>query len=354
MLTRLQQTADLSVEQAGNILPRRDFLSGLELLRDERGVFVASPSDDYRACWIRDQLYSNFAYFYTGDFEKYKKGVYVVFDILHRARSRIEKAISTMPTVGHEFIHAKYHHESLREMTNDWGHHQVDAIGLFLYTVAFSQEKGISLFRCEEDKKLIQLLVDYLISIRYFESPDNGMWEEWMDLHASSLGAAVRALELLSKEKLAVVPQEAIDRGREALFTILPNETQNRNEDMAQLSLIWPYNIVPREIADIILKRITDRLVQSKGLNRYWGDDYYRSENGVSGEWTMGFFWLSIVYSERGNALLAQFWYKRGLETRTKEGYLPELYQNGEPNKNTPLGWAHALAIIAEKKLKLK
>ncbi len=333
------------------ILEHNDLLHGLELLRNDRGIFVASPSDDYQACWIRDQLYSTFAYYYLGETEKFSQGIQVIFDILHKSRSRIEEAISKMPTVGHEFIHAKYHHETLGEITNNWGHHQIDAIGLFLYAVGFSHKKEIRVFRNKEDRELIPLLVQYLVSIRYFESPDNGMWEEWMEVHASSLGAAVCALEIIKEEKLAIVPQDAIDRGREALFMILPNETDHRPEDMAQLSLIWPYNIIPREIADIILKRITDRLVQSKGLNRYLDDNYYRSENGISGEWTMGFFWLSIVYSERGDTKLAQYWYERGRHTMTKEGYLPELYQNGEPNKNTPLGWAHSLAIIAQKKM---
>lgn len=333
------------------ILGHDNLLHGLELLRNDRGVFVASPSEDYQAVWIRDQLYSTFAYYYLGEMEKFIQGIQVTFDILHKSRSRIEEAICKMPVAGHEFIHAKYNHESLDEITNNWGHHQIDAIGLFLYVVGFSNKKGISILRGEEDKKLIQLLVQYLVSIRYFESPDNGMWEEWMEVHASSLGAAVCALEIIKKEKLAIVPQDALDRGREALFTILPNETDHRSEDMAQLSLIWPYNIIPREIADIILKRIIDRLVQSKGLNRYLDDNYYRSENGISGEWTMGFFWLSIVYSERGDAVAAQQWLERGLQTMTKEGYLPELYQDGEPNKNTPLGWAHSLAIIAQKKI---
>jgi len=317
------------------------------MLRNERGVFIAAPSKDYTACWIRDQLYATLAYFYTNEKEKFVEGVAVVFDILHNARGRIERSIAMPPVHGHDFIHAKYHHEGLHEITDHWGHHQIDAIGLFLYVVAFAERNAISVFRTNADREMVQLLVQYLIAIRYFESPDNGMWEEEMELHASSLGAAVCALEMIAEEKIAVVPKSIIDAGREALFSVLPNETPNRSEDMAQLSLIWPYAVIPRDIENIILKRITEKLVQSKGLNRYWGDNYYRSDNGISGEWTMGFFWLSIVYSERGDTKAAAYWYGRGLESMTVDGHLPELYQNGEPNKNTPLGWAHALAIIA-------
>jgi GH15 family glucan-1,4-alpha-glucosidase len=35
-----------------------------------------------------------------------------------------------------------------------------------------------------------------------------------------------------------------------------------------------------------------------------------------------------------------------------ENGFLPELYQDGAPNIHTPLAWAHALGIIAAKKLR--
>jgi len=44
-------------------------------------------------------------------------------------------------------------------------------------------------------------------------------------------------------------------------------------------------------------------------------------------------------------------WFARGMSTMTPEGDLPELYQNGRPNPNTPLAWTHSLAIIAAKEL---
>ena len=102
-----------------------------------------------------------------------------------------------------------------------------------------------------------------------------------------------------------------------------------------------------------MLYRITTKLVQPRGLNRYLDDNYYRSDNGVSAEWTFGFFWLAIVYRERGAKAQSLMWFKRGMKTMTPEGDLPELYQNGRPNPNTPLAWTHALALIAAKKLEL-
>ena len=327
-------------------------MQGLEKLRDGKGAFLAASSEDYHACWMRDQLYANFAYFYLNDIEKFTIGVHVVFDMLHNARGKIEDATCNPPQAGHEYIHAKYCHNNLTEITDDWGHHQVDAIGLFLYMIGFAYDHGIiGVIRDERDKEMIQILVSYLTAVRYWEQPDNGMWEEWMELHTSSIGAAVKGLELVQKHNLAVVPQTLIQVGRGILFTILPNETPMRGQDLAQLSLMWPYDILPHDVEDEILNRVETRLVQSKGVNRYLDDNYYRSDNGISAEWTFGFFWLAIVYAERGKTNIAHYWFERGMSTMTPEGDLPELYQNGEPNPNTPLAWSHALAIIAAKKL---
>ncbi|HEC30391.1 MAG TPA: hypothetical protein ENI66_00025 [Candidatus Yonathbacteria bacterium] len=331
---------------------KKVLLGGLETLRNDRGAFVAALSDDYNACWMRDQLYSNFAYYYIGNTKEFKKGMWVVFDMLRNSQRKIEKAICYPPRQSADFIHAKFGDKLLEEITNDWGHHQVDAIGLFLYVVGFAKEKGIELTRDETDKEIIQLLVSYLTAVRYWEDPDNGMWEEGLALHASSIGAAVRGLQTIKDTKLAVVPQKLIDHGVSALFEILPNESPDRDRDMAQLSLIWPYNVLPPYITETVIDRITEKLIQPKGLNRYMDDNYYRSDNGISAEWTMGFFWLSIIFAEQGKKKEAESWFARGMETITSEGLLPELYQNGEPNKNTPLGWSHSLALIAQEKIK--
>lgn len=329
-------------------------LAGLAMLRDERGVFTAALSDDYNACWMRDQLYANFAYYYLGDTKKFKQGIRVAFDMFFKSKEKIERAICDKPNVTCDYIHAKFCSETLSEITNDWGHHQIDAIGLFLYMIGFAHERKIKVIETEADKDMLQLLVGYLISVRYWEMPDNGMWEEWEELHSSSIGAALAGLQKIKEQKLAVVSQSLIDHGAGALANLLPKETPVRDQDLAQLSLIWPYRVVSDSVRDEILRRVTENLVQPKGLNRYLNDNYYRSDNGISAEWTFGFFWLAIIFAEMGEKYDAEYWYNHGLSTMTDDGLLPELYQNGQPNKNTPLAWSHSLALIAQKKLQKK
>lgn len=326
-------------------------LSGLESLRRPSGAYWAALASDYRACWLRDQLYSAMSHYYRGDFEQLKAGVRVVLDILNRHRWKIEKAICLPPTMAGDFIHAKYEPDSFDEITRDWGHHQLDVLGLLLHVIADLNFKNIEIIRDKNDKELIQLLVFYLLALRYWERPDNGMWEEGLDLHSSSIGAVLAGLSYIQRRQLACIPEYLITLGRETLNRLLPNESPHRDTDMAQLSLIWPYNIVSTRVADIILSRIKTKLVQIHGLNRYWEDAYFRSANGVSAEWPMGFLWLSIIHSQRHQTVEAKFWLEKGLQQVTSNGHIPELYRDDKPNDHTPLAWAHSLAIIAQAKL---
>lgn len=327
-------------------------LEEMEKLLMPSGAFIAAPVSDYQACWLRDQLNCSLCYYYLSDFQKLKKGIWVVFNILHRYRWKIDKAISNPPSNADEYLHAKYNPDTFEEITKIWGHHQLDALGLFLYLVAKFQSKKIKIIRNKRDLEIIQLLIFYLRSVRYWEKPDNGMWEDDLIPHASSIGAVVAGLSLLKRRKLVTVPESMIVMGRKSLNNLLPNESPNQEVNMAQLSLIWPYNIVSWEMANIILERIKEKLTQKYGLNRYLGDDFYRSKDGVSGEWPTGFFWVSITESQRGNFKEAQCWFDRGVAQMTKEGYIPELYKDGKPNEHTPLAEAHSLAIIAGIKLK--
>mgnify|MGYP001090911958 CR=1 FL=1 len=332
---------------------KESLYKNFEKLRDEKGAFLAASSEDYHACWMRDQLYANFAYYFLGEHEKFKIGIRVVFDMLHNARAKIEQVVTHPPQNITEYIHAKYSHDTLMEITNDWGHHQVDAVGQFLWMVAFAEKNGVPVVETEDDRQMLQLIIQYLIAVKYWEYPDNGMWEEWMELHTSSLGAAVAGLRLAKEVGLAVIPESMIAAGNATLFTILPNETPLREQDLAQLSLMWPYELVSFADEDAILERIERELIQERGVNRYLDDNYYRSDNGVSAEWCFGFFWLSLVYIRRSDREKALYWFERGMSTMTPEGDLPELYLNGAPNPNTPLAWTHSLALIAAKKLNL-
>lgn len=344
----------------------------METLRCPNGAFIAAPTSDYGAMWIRDTLYTSFAYWYTRDFEKLKEGIQRVFDVFRLHEEKIRIRIASPVDMAGGFIHAKFNPDTLEEITKDegWGHHQLDALGLFLHIVADLDFKNIRVARDEKDLEILQLLVYYLRSVEYWEHPDHGMWEECRVRHSSSIGAVVGGLSYIRKQRLALVPDPLIRVGEMALDAILPYESRDtctrphhRHDcDSAQLSLIWPYHILNRERAEEILHRVTDghsngeshRLKQTRGLNRYWGDDYYRSNKGawtgISAEWPLFSFWTSIIYSQWHEYAEALRWFEHGCAAITND-MIPEAYQNGGPNDHTPLAWAHAMSLIAFSKL---
>ena len=98
----------------------------------------------------------------------------------------------------------------------------------------------------------MQKLVNYLECLQYWQAADNGMWEENMEIHASSIGACVAGLNAV--KMLVNVNEELIKKGEETLRFLLPRESETKATDLALLSLIFPYRVVDRTIALKILE----------------------------------------------------------------------------------------------------
>jgi len=145
--------------------------------------------------------------------------------------------------------------------------------------------------------------------------------------------------------KIVDVPQELIKHGQEALDNLLPRESKTKEVDLAQLSLIYPYNILTPGQRRQILKNIERKLLKEKGVLRYIGDKYY-FRNGEA-VWTMGLPWLAIIYKQMGNPEKYAHYMRKTINTMNEKGELPELYfaDTNEPNENCPLAWSQALFV---------
>ena len=106
-----------------------------------------------------------------------------------------------------EYIHSKYSTD-LKELPADWGHAQNDAIGAFLWGVGEGFRHGQKVIRDEHDLQIVQKLVNYLECLQYWQARDNGMWEENMEIHASSIGACVAGFNAV---KMLVNVKEELD-----------------------------------------------------------------------------------------------------------------------------------------------
>lgn len=328
----------------------------LRSLRKPSGLFLAAASDGvstgYDKSWLRDNFYEVLALEELGLWEESAQTWHALLDIFLKHESKINWAINERPRYTYQYIHARYNPETFEEFWEEWGNKQNDAVGCILYAVGKRELEGHSVVRDDNDKRVIGRLVKYLDTIEYWHDPDNGIWEEYEEVHASSVGACIAGLQKIDEAGLAEVPRELISKGFDALHTLLPRESHTKFADLAQLSLMYPYDLLTREEEDVILSNIEYHLARDKGVIRYKNDRYYNAnQDGWSeeAEWTMGFSWLSIIYRTRGEHDKADFWLEEARKSCDPDGKLPELYfsHTDAPNENNPLGWSESLYIIA-------
>jgi len=180
--------------------------------------------------------------------------------------------------------------------------------------------------------------------VEYWHDPDNGMWEEAEEVHASSVGACVAGLKKI--RSIIHVADDVVRPGELALQALLPSESATREADLALLSLIYPYNVVSENMKQTILRNVENQLVRERGVIRYSGDQYYWTN--AEAEWTLGLAWLAIIYGNVPHKY--RFFMEKLKNSMTENGELPELYfgNSAVHNENTPLGWAQSLMIVAD------
>ncbi len=331
-------------------------LDTLRTLRSGSGLFLAAAGQGvatgYDKAWLRDNFYTVMAFEETGDMETVRRVWRAILDIFLKHESKIDWAAQNKPSYTFQYIHARYHPETFEEFWEEWGNKQNDAVGCILFAIGRLEKKGIHITENDDDRRILQRLVTYLASIEYWHDPDNGMWEEYEELHASSVGAVVAGLREVAALPFIEIPDGLIAHGEMALKLLLPRESKSKFVDLALLSLIFPYHVVNRQTEDEILKNVEYHLQKRKGIIRYKNDRYYnKNADGYSeeAEWTMGFPWLSIIYTQRGELEKAQLYIDRTKEAFDQEGKLPELYYSNtdEPNENNPLGWSESLFVVA-------
>ncbi|MFP4424701.1 MAG: glycoside hydrolase family 15 protein [Candidatus Woesearchaeota archaeon] len=344
----------------------------LESLRRINGGYLASPNPGkpdgtgrYNVFWLRDIMYATYANEYLGNFNHMIKSFELVMTIMLKYRHKL--LITKIPK--EHALHARFHPNTLEELSREWGHHQLDVIGLFLYKTGDLIKKGHQVIKTMEQRELIRDLIQYVFTFRWETYPDYGMWEEGPEIHSSSLAAILAGLtmwhdegyynykykELVNLSKIVPVSDRYFETGEKALKELLPRESGTRDTDMAQLSLIWPYNIIEISMQDKILSDIENQLLREKGVIRY-KDDWYFNSQGKEAEWPLGIAWLSIVHNKLASRkhnqesidhLRKSKSYLERLDNLMVDGCIPELYTEGKPNDNCPLAWAHSFHIIA-------
>lgn len=330
----------------------------LDSLRMKNHLYLASSSADYSFIWLRDSFYEVLPYLYRAG-DHYEKTYHAILDILNNYSWKFNAHTMRKPQYPFEYIHPRYTADG-KEVFEEWGNCQHDAIGAILYGVAKGEKAGKNILRNEKDLDTIQNIIWYLDTCRYWEDPDNGMWEEGREIHLSSLGACVAGLSEI--KDIVLVPNALIEKGLDAIANLFPNESESKAFDLAQLSLIYPYNVLNDNNARHIVDQIEKQLLRRSGVIRYKGDSYYASDRsddrtkglgyyfGKEAEWTFGLPWLALCHMQFGDYEKAKMYLDWTEEKMLEDGRLPELYFAGSDdyNKNCPLGWSNAMYILAK------
>ena len=327
---------------------KRVITQRLRELQYPNGLFSASSKDvstGYNVAWIRDNIYEALGLETNKDIQSIKRTYHALFDIFRKYEFKIDWILKEKPVMGFQYIHPRYDPHNYEEIEGPWGWKQNDAIGAFLFKVGDLYQKGIKVFRDEKDVEIIQKLVHYLASIEYWHDPDNGVWENEEEVHASSIGACVAGLKAV--QSLVYVPEVLIQYGQKALDEMLPRESHTKETDLALLTLIYPFNVVNDNQRAEILWNVEKKLVRERGVVRYDGDPYY--SNGSEAEWCFGLPWLAKIYKDMGNMEKYKHYIKMTHKVINQDYDIPELYyaDSAMHNENTPLGWAAAMYLIA-------
>ncbi len=338
----------------------RAHLDEIRKLRKPTGVFTASAHSvgtGYDKAWLRDNYFTVLGFLETGDIETVRETAKALLGLFVKHTEKINWAIEHKPYETWQYIHARFHPETFEEYWEEWGNRQNDAVGEVLDLVALLELRGVSVAETDEERAMVQKIVDYLIRIEYWQDADNGIWEEGMEVHASSIAAVVSALKKARQIAWLTVQEGAVEKGEAALRALLPRESHTKFADLALLTILYPFREATEDETKEILRNVEYHLTRDKGVIRYKSDRYYNN-NQIDGhseeaEWCMGLSWLAIIYAERGDRERAYHYLERARMTLTDAGLIPELYfsHTEKPNDNTPLGWAESMYVIALKKV---
>lgn len=335
-------------------------LAEIQKLRMPTAVFTASAhtvGTGYNKAWLRDNYFTVLCFLELGEYNVVQQTARALLELFMKHTEKIDWAIEHKPYETWQYIHARFHPETFDEYWEEWGNRQNDAVGEVLDLIVTLEIEGYGIVRTDNERATVQKIIDYLIRIEYWHDLDNGIWEEGMEVHASSIAAVVSALKKAKEVSWLSVPEGVIEKGENALRALLPRESQEKFADLAQLSILYPFRQATEEETITILRNVEYHLTRDKGVIRYKNDQYYNANvdgRSEEAEWCMGLSWLAIIYAERGDRERAEQYLMRARETVTAEGLVPELYYSHteNPNENTPLGWAESMYVIALKKVR--
>ena len=204
----------------------------------------------------------------------------------------------------------------------------------------------------------------------HFTEATYDLWEQFLNtetrgsfvysLAACSYG--LRAASQRNQAEQARWQQVAQEMQRQLLtfgeqpFTRLSNQADDRL-DASLLGLVWPFRCTDNVIGlRKTVVQLREALWRHGGLLRFNGDVYdgvtKESEDlmGGAGPWPLLTFWYAIALHELGETAPARLVFERAVATLPNR-WIPEQILTEGRQGVTPLGWGHAMFVIAYHRL---
>jgi len=306
------------------------------------GSLVRSITDSN---FIENSIFSSLGLESINDVSTIKRTYHSLFDIMRKYEHRIDfalmkkekKDVITGGTLG---CTVSFNANPVDD--NGKNNH---AIGAFLFKVADLYEKGIIVFRNNDDLLILRKLVKYLEKIKYWKSPDVGLWNGEEALNASSVGACVAGLKRISR--FIKIDDELIEKGMRTLKLLLPWESAEKHCDLALLSLIFPYNVVNEKQKASILKNVERTLVKENGVMRHKGDSFQNKAGEA--RWTVGLPWLAKIFKDMGDTKKYDHYINRTRKIMNWKGEIPDYFKSDSyfPEINKSNTWSTSMYLVA-------
>jgi GH15 family glucan-1,4-alpha-glucosidase len=334
--------------------------------QSQEGAFIASPNfATYQYAWFRDGSFCAHALNQAGYSENAFKFHQWASRIVLRYEPKILKCIEDahlgkLPEA-HLCFHSRFTLEGF-EVPGNWGHHQLDGLGTWLWTMGEYLASNPDLLMPAEWRDAASLVYEYLSAMWGF--PCSDCWEEnETGQHTYTLAAIYAGLEayagmfhstaaqLKAQQVRSFIMQECITDG---CFTksIKPSIAVDAN----LIGLVYPYQVVDwhNPVFQKTLMRIKTELQTPIGLHRYTRDSYFGG-----GEWVLLTDWLGCAYAQAGdleNARQIARWTHEQVSPQNElaEQVAHSLFHKEELNNwlnkwgpiASPLLWSHAMYVL--------
>ncbi|MFQ6051755.1 MAG: glycoside hydrolase family 15 protein [Candidatus Hydrothermarchaeota archaeon] len=248
-----------------------------------------------------------------------------------------------------------------------WGLVQIDETGSILHGISYhitrTKDRSFArkIFPCIE--KAVSYLISNLDEETGLQNPCMDLWEQDNGVFAYSnasvyagILSASRLASFLNKSKKSkswrnhanelkdnTIEKFWLEKEKRFAKSLKPLD---KSLDSSLIGLSTPNRLLdpmdPRIISTI--RQIEKNLTKKGGIIRFRGDRYW-GEN----PWTVTTLWLALYYAEVKNRVKALSYINWCLRYKNELGLIPEQLDaiSLKPVSAIPLGWAHALLILA-------